>query len=285
MTFLGILQAFLLGIIEGITEWLPVSSTGHIVLFNKFYPNQLSDAFSSVFEYVIQLAAILAVVFVFWNKIFPLKKETQESGQNKIVWRQDVLSMWTKVIVACVPAVAAIVLDKLFESLSPLTETLIIASALIVYGAAFILIERFFKRESTVTEVAQLSYKYAFIIGAFQVLAVIPGTSRSGVTIIGALLLGVSRTTAAEFTFFLAIPTMVGTSAYKLLTFLMDGNTVSGAELGYLAIGSVVAFAVSIFAVKLLMNFVKKHDFTIFGWYRILLGAVVIAVLVLPKWL
>ncbi len=287
MSFLGVLQAFLLGIIEGITEWLPVSSTGHIVLFNKFYSdaNQMSEAFTGLFEYVIQLAAILAVVVVFWNRVFPLKKESVENGQSKIVWRKDVLSMWTKVIVACVPAVSAILLDKLFEKLSPTTETLIIASALIVYGGVFILIERFLKRETKVAEVAQLSYTYAFIIGAFQVLAVIPGTSRSGITIIGALLLGVSRTTAAEFTFFLAIPTMVGTSAYKLLTFLMDGNTVSGAELGYLAIGSIVAFAVSIFAVKLLMNFVKKHDFTLFGWYRIALGIVVIAVLVLPKWM
>lgn len=282
MEFLGVLQVILLGIIEGITEWLPVSSTGHIILFNNFYPSKLTPEFSDMFEYVVQLAAILAVVLFFWKKLFPLGKAQTEEGNGRIVWKKDVLSMWTKVIVACVPAVCAIVVDKLFENLPPLAETAIIASTLIFYGIVFIVIESFFKKEAKIKEISQLSYKYAFFIGCFQLLAAIPGTSRSGITIIGALLLGVSRTTAAEFTFFLAIPTMVGASAYKLLKFFMDVGTITGAEIGYLLIGSVVAFAVSLAVIKLLMDFVKKHDFKIFGWYRIVLGALVLAVMVVP---
>lgn len=282
MEFLGILQVILLGVIEGITEWLPVSSTGHIILFNYFYPNKLSSAFSDMFEYVVQLAAILAVVVFFWKKLFPVGKEKTLENGNKLVWKKDVLSMWTKVIVACIPAVCAIVVDKLFDNLTPFAETVVVASTLILYGVVFLIIESFFKKEAKIKEISQLSYKYAFFIGCFQLLAAIPGTSRSGITIIGALLLGVSRTTAAEFTFFLAIPTMVGASAYKLLKFFLDAGSITGAEVGYLLIGSAVAFAVSLAAIKLLMDFVKKHDFKIFGWYRIVLGALVLAVMVVP---
>ena len=282
MEFLGVLQVILLGIIEGITEWLPVSSTGHIILFNYFYPSKLSTAFADMFEYVIQLAAILAVVVFFWKKLFPIGKENTLENGNKLVWKKDVLSMWTKVIVACVPAVCAIVVDKLFDNLTPFAETVVIACTLILYGIVFIVIESCFKKESKVKEISELSYKYAFFIGCFQLLAAIPGTSRSGITIIGALLLGVSRTTAAEFTFFLAIPTMVGASAYKFLKFFMDAGSFSGAEIGYLIIGSIVAFAVSLAVIKLLMDFVKKHDFKIFGWYRIVLGGLVLAVMVVP---
>lgn len=282
MEFLGVLQVILLGIIEGITEWLPVSSTGHIILFNYFYPSKLSPAFSDMFEYVVQLAAILAVVVFFWKKLFPLGKAQTEQNGSQLVWKKDVLSMWTKVIVACVPAVCAIVVDKLFDNLTPFAETAVIASTLIFYGVVFIVIESCFKKEAKIKEISQLSYKYAFFIGCFQLLAAIPGTSRSGITIIGALLLGVSRTTAAEFTFFLAIPTMVGASAYKLLKFFLDAGKITGAEIGYLVIGSVIAFAVSLAAIKLLMDFVKKHDFKIFGWYRIVLGALVLAVMVVP---
>ena len=285
MKFLGILQSILLGIIEGITEWLPVSSTGHMVLFNHFYPSKFSTAFSDMYEYVIQLAAILAVVVVFWKKIFPFKlqKDEGENGaKNKLVADTGILKLWLKVIIACIPALLALLVDKAFENLSPLMESLIIACALIAYGVAFLLIERLFKKEAKIQEVSEISYKYAFFIGCFQVLAAIPGTSRSGVTIIGALLLGVSRVAATEFTFFLAIPTMVGASGYKLLKLFMESGSMSGAEIGYLAIGSVIAFAVSLFAIKFLTGFVKKHDFQPFGWYRIFLGVAVIGALVIP---
>ena len=288
MSFINVLKVILFGIIEGITEWLPVSSTGHLILFDRFCPIKgVSAGFAELFEYLIQLGAIFAVVVLFWKKLFPLEKHN-ETGENnelkgKIVWKKDVLSMWLKVLIACVPAVFAIVIDKAFEKLSPLSVTAIIAGALIAYGIVFILVEKWNeKRSAKITEIAELSYRYAFFIGCFQVLAAIPGTSRSGITIIGALLLGVNRTTAAEFTFFLAIPTMVGTSAYKILKFLMDEGSIAAAEFGYLAIGMVVAFAVSMVAIKFLMNFVKKHDFKVFGIYRILLGAVVIGALVIP---
>lgn len=288
MEILNVLKIIFFGIIEGITEWLPVSSTGHLILFEKFCPiKNVSAGFAELFEYLIQLGAIFAVVVLFWKKLFPLEKtdcsDEQGAEKNKIVWKKDVLTMWLKVIVACVPAVFAIAVDQVFEKLSPLSETAIIAGALIVYGIVFILVEKWnAKRNPKVTEIAALSYKYAFFIGCFQVLAAIPGTSRSGITIIGALLLGVDRKTSAEFTFFLAIPTMVGTSGYKILKFLMDEGSISGTEIGYILIGMAVAFAVSMLAIKFLMNFVKKHDFKVFGAYRILLGAVVIGALIIP---
>lgn len=289
MSFLNVLKTILFGIIEGITEWLPVSSTGHLILFDKFCPiTGVSAGFSELFEYLIQLAAILAVVILFWKKIFPIGKaqkngETDGSIGNALVWKRDVLSMWLKVIVACVPALLAIVIDQLFEKISPLSETAIIATALIFYGGVFIFIENQNKKRSPeITEIAGLSYRYAFFIGCFQVLAAIPGTSRSGITIIGALLLGVSRTAAAEFTFFLAIPTMIGTSGYKILKFILNEGSITSAEIGYLFIGMAVAFGVSMIVIKFLMNFVKKHDFKIFGWYRILLGFIVIGTLVIP---
>ncbi len=288
MDFLNVLKIIFFGIIEGITEWLPVSSTGHLILFERFCPIKgVSAGFAELFEYLIQLGAIFAVVVLFWNKLFPLgkSKQTNENGtgKGKIVWKKDVLTMWLKVLVACIPAVFAIVIDQVFEKLSPLSETAIIAGALIVYGIIFILVEKWNeKRSPKVTEIAALSYKYAFFIGCFQVLAAIPGTSRSGITIIGALLLGVSRTASAEFTFFLAIPTMVGTSGYKILKVMLDEGSIASAEIGYLLIGMAVAFAVSMIAIKFLMNFVKKHDFKVFGVYRILLGAVVIGTLIIP---
>ncbi len=288
MEILNVLKIIFFGIIEGITEWLPVSSTGHLILFEKFCPiKNVSAGFAELFEYLIQLGAIFAVVVLFWKKLFPLEKtdcsDEQGAEKTKIAWKKDVLTMWLKVIVACVPAVFAIAVDQVFQKLSPLSETAIIAGALIVYGIVFILVEKWnAKRNPKVTEIAALSYKYAFFIGCFQVLAAIPGTSRSGITIIGALLLGVDRKTSAEFTFFLAIPTMVGTSGYKILKFLMDEGSISGTEIGYILIGMAVAFAVSMLAIKFLMNFVKKHDFKVFGAYRILLGAVVIGALIIP---
>lgn len=287
MEFLEILKVILLGIIEGITEWLPISSTGHIRLLDCFWPfaSSTSQDFRNVFEYVIQLGAILAVVVLFWNKLFPLGKE-QTAQQTKLVWKKDVLTMWLKIIVACVPALLAIFLDAFFDHLNVATQTTVIAATLILYGIAFLLVETLLQRTPTVTEISQLSFRYAFFIGCAQVLAAIPGTSRSGITILAALLLGVDRKTSAEFTFFLAIPTMVGSSAYKLLRFFLDNSVMSGAEIGYLLIGSAVAFIVSLFTVKFLMNFVKKHSFKPFGWYRIALGILVLAVvLFLPQML
>lgn len=292
MKLLGVLQTILLGIIEGITEWLPVSSTGHIKLFNAFWnacslKNHFSDDFTKVYEYVIQFAAILAVVILFWTTIFPFGKEQQADGKAKIVFKKDIFSLLLKVGVACIPAVIAIVPDKLLENLCEkheLLEPLIISLALILYGVIFIFVEKFNKKRSPkLTELSQLSYKTAFYIGCFQLLAAIPGTSRSGITILGALLLSVDRTTASKFTFILAIPTMVGTSAYKILGFIVKGATMSAPEIGYLIIGCIVAFGVSMLTVKLLMNFVRKHTFAPFGWYRIALGALVIGTLVIPK--
>ena len=308
MKFLEILKIILFGIVEGITEWLPVSSTGHVILLDYFLPLQdVSPAFKDVFDYVIQLAAILAVVVLFWKQIFPFQiknssatktenaqPETENTEKNdgyfplikmkktQLVADMGILKLWLKVVLACVPAVLALFIDQLFENFSPLVESLIIACALIFYGVVFIVIETLYKKEAKIKQVSALSYRYAFFIGCFQVLAAIPGTSRSGITIIGALLLGLSRTTATEFTFFLAIPTMVGASGYKLLKFFLDGGSATSAEIGYLIIGSIVAFAVSLFAVKFLMNFVKKHDFKAFGWYRIALGFIVIAAMVIP---
>ena len=289
MKFLDILKVILLGIVEGITEWLPISSTGHMKLLNALPFMELkgvSAGFMDMFEYVIQLAAIFAVVILFWKSIFPIVKQENET-ENKLVLDKEVLSLWVKVIIACVPALLALVIDLLFEKLcgvDPLIEPLLIACTLILYGIVFIVVENRNKdRQPIVTECSQLSYKYAFFIGCFQLLAAIPGTSRSGITIIGALLLGVNRTTASKFTFILAIPTMVGASAYKLLKFFLETGTMSGAEIGYLLIGGAVAFAVSLCAIKFLMDFVKKHDFKVFGWYRIVLGVLVIATLVMPS--
>lgn len=289
MVFWNILRIILLGIVEGITEWLPISSTGHMKLVNAvpfLQVKGVSDAFMEMFEYVIQLAAIFAVVILFWSAIWPLKKEAAEDGKNKIVWQKDVLTFWGKIAIACIPALLALLPDMLFEKLCEkheLIEPLLIACTLILYGVVFIVVENFNKKRTPkITEISQLSYKYAFFIGCFQLLAAIPGTSRSGITIIGALLLGVDRTTASKFTFVLAIPTMVGASAYKLLKFFLDAGTMSGAEIGYLCLGMAVAFGVSLFAIKFLMDFVKKHDFKAFGWYRIGLGVVVIAAIVIP---
>ena len=293
MEFLEILKVILLGIIEGITEWLPVSSTGHMLLVDEWFTLKESEAFKEMFFVVIQLGAILAVIVAFFHKLFPFHLEKKEiidvngdlTGKTKRVLTADkgILNLWGKVIVACIPAgVIGILFDDILETY--LHKPFVIALALIVYGATFILIENRNKnRELPIKTVDEISYKQALIIGAFQVLSLIPGTSRSGATIIGALLLGVSRPAGSEFTFFLAIPVMLGASAIKLLKFFLDAGSMSGAQVGYLLIGALVAFAVSLIAIKFLMNFVKKHDFKVFGWYRIALGALVIALLILPK--
>lgn len=285
MSVIELLKVICLGIIEGITEWLPVSSTGHMLLFDALFPLQVSKAFMETFKVVIQLGAILAVVVLFFKKLFPWRLEKKESDSGmKTVVRTDknILILWLKVIVACLPAaVFGLLLDDILEAY--LQTPLVIALALIVYGVAFILVENANEKKTFITQTTdEITYKQALLIGAFQVLSLIPGTSRSGATILGALLIGVSRPAGAEFTFFLAIPVMLGASALKILKFILGGNALLGAEISYLLIGCAVAFAVSMLAIRFLMNFVKKHSFKAFGWYRIALGAVVIATLVLP---
>lgn len=265
-----LLKTVVIGIIEGITEWLPVSSTGHMLIFDAFVPLKMTEQFKEMFFVVIQLGAILAVVASFWSRMFPFSL----SG-NKITVDKNIVSMWLRVAAACLPsAVLGFLLDDWLEANfgSPLT----VAAMLIVYGIAFIAIER--KNRDTPPKIftlAGINFKTAFIIGLFQVLSMIPGTSRSGATIIGALLLGVSRTAAAEFTFFLAVPTMLGASALKILKF---GFAFSQAEMLTLIIGMAVAFAVSMLSIKFLMDYVRKRDFTAFGIYRIVLGIAVVAV-------
>lgn len=269
MKLLEFLKVIFLGIIEGITEWLPISSTGHMLLVDEFLQLSASDEFKEMFFVVIQLGAILAVVLLFWKKMWPFRL-----GENKrtVVVRKKVFSVWFKVIVACVPgAIVTLLFDDFIEA--HLHTPFVIAAALIVYGVAFIVVE---KRNRTckpkIGRLSEIDYKTALLIGLFQVLSIIPGTSRSGATIIGALIIGVSRTAGAEFTFFLAVPVMFGLSFIKLLKF---GLAFTGTELAILLVGSVSAFLVSLFVIKFLMNYIKKHDFTVFGWYRIALGIVV----------
>ena len=282
MKFIEILKVILLGIVEGITEWLPISSTGHMLLLDEVFTLQLSDAFKEMFFVVIQLGAILAVVVLFWQKLFPFSFEKKEE-KIKLNTDMGILNLWGKVLVACLPAaILGILFDDILEEY--LHTPLIIALMLILYGVAFILVENRNKnRELPIQSTDGISYKQAFLIGAFQVLSLIPGTSRSGATIIGALLIGVSRPAGAEFTFYLAIPVMVGASGIKLLKFFLEAGVMSGTEIGYLLIGAMVAFIVSLVAIKFLMSFVKKHDFKVFGWYRIVLGVLVIATLVIPS--
>ena len=292
MTEIGIIDALiivLIGIIEGITEWLPVSSTGHMLIFDQFVPFKATPAFKEMFFVVIQLGAILAVVTVFFKKILPfgIEKKTKISETNapvtvengkKRYLKNDVIMMWLKVVVACIPsAVIGVLFDDFLEK--TLSSPLLIAAMLVLYGVGFIVIEKLRKGSTPkCNALADITWLQALLIGGFQVLSLIPGTSRSGATIIGALIIGVSRTAAAEFTFFLAVPTMLGASLLKLLKF---GLAFTSAELIAVLLGMAVAYAVSLIAIKFLMDFVKKHDFSVFGWYRIALGAVVILVTLL----
>ncbi len=268
--FIEIIKVIIIGIIEGITEWLPISSTGHMLLFDAFLPLKMSESFKEMFFVVIQLGAITAVVAMFWKKMFPLSYDDKKIQINK-----NILMMWVKVIVACLPAAAlGLLFDDFLEAYFGNAVT--ISLMLILYGIAFVFVENKNKnKKPKINSIAKIDYKTAIIIGLFQALSMIPGTSRSGATIIGALLIGVSRTTAAEFTFFLAVPTMLGASALKLLKFGLD---FSGAEITVLLIGMIVAFTVSLFVIKFLMNYVKKHDFKVFGYYRMILGFMVILV-------
>ena len=269
LNFLEILKVVFLGIVEGITEWLPISSTGHMLLVDEFITLNMSEAFKEMFFVVIQLGAILAVVVIFWNKMFPFQLKDKE----KPIIEKDTFSLWFKVVVACIPgAIVTILFDDYIDA--HLHTPTVIAIALVFYGIAFILIENWNKKRTpTVVNLSDITYKTAFVIGLFQVLSIIPGTSRSGATIIGALLIGVSRVAAAEFTFFLAVPVMFGLSAIKVLKF---GLSFTSAELLVLGIGMVVAFAVSVLVIKFLMSYIKKHDFKLFGWYRIVLGIMVL---------
>ena len=269
LDFIELLKVIFLGIVEGITEWLPISSTGHMLLVDEFIKMNVSDEFKEMFFVVIQLGAILAVVVLFWDKMFPF----QFKDKTKSVIRKDTFSIWFKVVVACVPgAIVTILFDDFIEA--HLHTPVVIALTLIIYGIAFIVVERWNKtRTPQIKELSDITYKTAFMIGLFQVLSIIPGTSRSGSTIIGALLIGVSRVAAAEFTFFLAVPVMFGLSALKMLKF---GFAYTGTEVSVLIIGMVVAFVVSLLVIKFLMGYIKKHDFQVFGWYRIVLGIVVL---------
>lgn len=267
---LEILKAILFGIVEGITEWLPISSTGHMILLNEIMPLDVSEEFYSMFEVVIQLGAILAVVVLFWNRIWPF----QWKDKTKPVIKKDIFTMWFKILAACIPAaVVGLLFDDFLDRY--LYNYVVVALALIVFGVAFILIEnRNRGRRPAVTSLDQITYRTALIIGGFQLIAaVFPGTSRSGATIVGALLIGVSRTVAAEFTFFLAIPVMFGASLLKLVK---HGGGFTGQETAVLFVGMAVAFAVSLFVLKFLMDYIKKHDFKVFGWYRIGLGTLVL---------
>lgn len=264
-----ILKAIFLGIVEGITEWLPISSTGHMLLVDEFIHLDMSDNFKEMFFVVIQLGAILTVVILFWNKMFPF----QWKDKTQPIIKKDIFSLWFKVVVACIPGtIVTVLFDDFIEA--HLNTPFVIATALIFYGAAFIFIESWNKRRTpTTNKLMDITYQTALMIGFFQVLSIIPGTSRSGATIIGALLIGVSRVAAAEFTFFLAVPVMFGLSALKILKF---GFNFTGPELVVLATGSLVAFLTSFFVIKFLMSYIKRHDFKIFGWYRIIIGAILI---------
>ena len=280
MDFIEILKAILFGIVEGITEWLPISSTGHMILLDEFIHLQVSEEFMSMFEVVIQLGAIFAVVILFWNQIWPFgKKDNKEPLAVKgiLSWvKWDIFKLWFHILVSCIPAaIVGILFDDILESWFYNYQT--VAIMLILFGIAFIIIENQHKGKcAAVNTLEGIDYKLAFWIGMFQLIAAIfPGTSRSGATIVGALLLGVSRTVAAEYTFFLAIPVMFGASLLKGAKFLMESSLAQG-EGVILLVGMVVAFAVSFFVIKFLMGYIKKHDFKVFGWYRIVLGVVVL---------
>lgn len=269
MGLIELIKVIILGIVEGITEWLPISSTGHMLLVDEFIQMSGSEEFKEMFFYVIQLGAILAVVILFWNKMWPF----QLKDRSKPVIRKDVFSLWFKVVVACIPGtVVTLLFDDYIEA--HLHTPTVIALALVFYGVAFIVVENWNKKRIPTTEALEdITYKTAFLIGLFQVLSIIPGTSRSGSTIIGALTIGVSRVVAAEFTFFLAVPVMIGMSLIKIVKF---GLAFSTAELITLLVGCVVAFLVSIAVIKFLMSYIKKKDFKVFGWYRIALGIIVL---------
>ena len=265
MFIIDIIKAIFLGIVEGITEWLPISSTGHMILVNEFIGGDAGFFGTDVFLYVIQLGAILAIVTMYFRKLNPFAP-SKTVEEKRATWQ-----MWFKVIVACLPA--AIIGLALNDFMEHFENAYVISAMLIIYGVGFILVENMRKKDKF-TSIDQLTYKTALLIGAFQVLSIVPGTSRSGATILGAIILGCSRAVAAEFSFFLAVPVMVGVSFLKLVTY---DEVITGGQWLILAVAMVVAYAVSMAAVKFLTDYVKRHDFKVFGWYRIVLGIVVIA--------
>ena len=278
MEWIEYLKVIILGIVEGITEWLPISSTGHLILVDEFMNLNMSDAFKEMFDVLVQLGAILAVVVIYFKKLLPVDMVKKEDNSKKPAWNKDKLILWCKILVACLPA--AIIglpfndkIDELFYNAPT------VAIMLIVYGIAFIIVEKLHKgKEFKINDISSITFKTAALIGIFQVLALIPGTSRSGATIVGAMIIGVGRTAAAEFTFYLAIPVMFGASLLKLIKF---GFAFTTAEAAALILGMIAAFVVSIIAIRFLMGYIKKHDFTVFGWYRIVLGILVLVMMFL----
>lgn len=273
MDFIELLKVIFLGIVEGITEWLPVSSTGHLILVEEFIKLNVSEAFWEMFMVVIQLGAIMAVVVLYFKDLWPFQNQKKAKGALERYVKTDKMIMWFKIVVSCIPSIViGLPFNDFIEE--HFNNYFVVSLMLIIYGIFFILIENYNKkRTASINSVAEIGWKTAFLIGVFQLLAVIPGTSRSGATIIGGILLGTSRTVAAEYTFFLAIPTMFGASLLKLVKF---GLNFTGAEAMILIVGTVVSFVVSILAIKFLMGYIKKHDFKVFGWYRIALGIVVL---------
>lgn len=278
MEWIEYLKVIILGIVEGITEWLPISSTGHLILVDEFMKLNMSDAFKEMFDVLVQFGAILAVIVIYFKKLLPVDLVKKEDNSRKPAWNKDKLILWCKILVACLPAAIIGIpfndkIDELFYN-AP-----IVAVMLIVYGIAFIIVEKLHKgKEFKINDIGSITFKTAALIGIFQVLALIPGTSRSGATIVGAMIIGVGRTAAAEFTFYLAIPVMFGASLLKLIKF---GFAFTAAEAAALILGMVVAFVVSIIAIRFLMGYIKKHDFTVFGWYRIILGILVLVMMFL----
>lgn len=270
MQILDFFTAIIYGIVEGITEFLPISSTGHLILLERFLPMNVSEAFMEMFDVVVQLGAILAVVVLYFNKLNPFAPR-KSSKQKQQTW-----GIWAKVVVGCIPAViCGLLFDDWMDE--HLYNEYVVSAMLILYGILFIVLEsKNQKRSFSVNNVLQLSYTGAALIGLFQILAMVPGTSRSGVTILGAMLLGVSRTAAAEYSFFLSIPIMFGASGLKLVKFFLDGNSFAGSEIGVLIVGTISAFVVALIAIRFLLNYIKQNDFKAFGYYRVGLGAVVL---------
>lgn len=269
-TWIELLKALLFGVVEGITEWLPISSTGHLILLDELVKLKVSPEFMDMFEVVIQLGAILAVILLFFHKLNPFAP-AKSSIEKKDTW-----VLWLKVVTAIIPSgIIGVLLDDWMTA--HLHTPVVVAAALILYGIAFLFLERLRPQDSVrIHEVGQIDYKTAFLVGCFQVLSLIPGTSRSGSTILGGMLLGLSRGASAEFSFFMAIPTMVGASGIKALKFILSGTPISGLEWGVLGVAFLSAFLVSLVAIRFLMDFVKKHSFSAFGWYRIALGLLVL---------
>lgn len=268
---LDFLYSVIYGIIQGITEWLPISSTGHLILAKDLFKLSTSENFFEMFLVIIQLGSIIAVVLLFWNKLWPFKKNTT----GKICCKPQTLKLWSKVLVGIIPAlVLGLLLDNFMDKIS---NKIVVSVTLIVYGILFILVENLNKGKKTkVNTLEDISYKTAFFVGCFQALALIPGTSRSGATILGAMILGFYRPVAAEFSFFIAIPTMCGASFLKIVKYFAKGYSFGGSEIMILLVGTLVSFLVSVFAIKFLMNFIKKKNFVPFGYYRIALGILVL---------